>query len=378
MGKTKKLKKVVSVAEAVAQYEKTMPRYQEFTLKLRNLIEDIIRRHDIAYDMIESRTKEVANFKSKIERPGKSYSDPINDITDLAGIRVVLFYPEDVDKVCDIINQEFIIDRKNSIDKRNLLKPHEIGYLSVHYVVALSPTRKSLLEWSAFENLRAEIQIRTVLQHAWASISRALDYTREREVPSELRRRLFLLSGLLEIADQEFSSIRKKQQILTRKVSKKLKAGETNIELNSNTLAQYFKKSQVIDQIYNEALKLGFVDSDQPIGPASIIPYCQVLGINTIGDLERLLMIIQRAASDYLKQQYDAAIQEAEKNAQWSPYILEWLVNPTFIIILLLIGIGKEAITLELLQQNDFDAGVALRLLSVARNYDWGMDLMGG
>jgi ppGpp synthetase/RelA/SpoT-type nucleotidyltranferase len=97
-----------------------------------------------------------------------------------------------------MIEEEFTIDKDNSLDKRKELRSNEFGYLSVHYVVSLSPARAALGEYKNYASLRAEIQVRTVLQHAWAAVDHRLRYKSETDAPEHLRRRLFLLSGLLK------------------------------------------------------------------------------------------------------------------------------------------------------------------------------------
>ena len=63
-------------------------------------------------------------------------------------------------------------------------------------------------EWKKFSGIKFEIQIRTVLQHAWSAISHKLEYKTVNDVPKKMRRQLFRISALLEIGDQEFSSLR--------------------------------------------------------------------------------------------------------------------------------------------------------------------------
>jgi trimethylamine:corrinoid methyltransferase-like protein len=55
--------------------------------------------------------------------------------------------------------------------------------------------------------MHAEVHVRTVLQHAWAAISHSLQYKKEDDVPAALRRRLNRLAALLELADQEFTTL---------------------------------------------------------------------------------------------------------------------------------------------------------------------------
>jgi ppGpp synthetase/RelA/SpoT-type nucleotidyltranferase len=194
-------------------YQEKLTFYEGFAHKLRELVTELIHKQDIEVAHIEARTKSVESFVEKIGREGKDYSNPLNEITDLVGIRVITYYREDIDKIGKIIREEFDIDWENSVDPSQVLEPDTFGYLSIHYVVSLLETRSELPEWEGYRNLKAEIQVRTVLQHAWAEIEHTLLYKTPQEIPNDLRRQLFRLSALLELADEQFSAI---QQIIKR------------------------------------------------------------------------------------------------------------------------------------------------------------------
>lgn len=85
------------------------------------------------------------------------------------------------------------------------MEPDRFGYCSVHYVVEMSQKRLNLYEHQAYEGLKCEIQIRSVLQHAWAEIEHDLGYKSEIAIPKRIRRNFSRLAGLLEIADKEIS-----------------------------------------------------------------------------------------------------------------------------------------------------------------------------
>jgi ppGpp synthetase/RelA/SpoT-type nucleotidyltranferase len=97
---------------------------------------------------------------------------------------------------------------ENTIDKRKTLSPNVFGYLSVHYVVSFDKNRLKKKAFADYKDIRFEIQIRSILQHAWAEIEHDLGYKSEIEVPDEIRRKFSRLAGLLEIADSEFISLR--------------------------------------------------------------------------------------------------------------------------------------------------------------------------
>jgi putative GTP pyrophosphokinase len=138
-------------------YNKKFNMYDEYTKKLRNLVDELLQKYNIESSQIKSRTKELDSFMEKIQRGDKSYENPLEEVTDLVGIRIITYYNEDVDKIGDMIAEEFDIDWENSINKAQALDPDKFGYLSVHYVVSLSQKRKNLTEWKTFANIKAEI-----------------------------------------------------------------------------------------------------------------------------------------------------------------------------------------------------------------------------
>lgn len=137
-------------------------------------------------------------------RRHESYSS-LEDVTDKVGVRVVTRYSSDVDHVCAVLTSEF--DVLEDVDHR-VASVETFGYSSRHLVLILGPTRKGLPEWRQYGDLRAEVQVRSILQHAWASISHGLDYKSDKEVPSEVRRKLFRVAALLETGDDLFDSFR--------------------------------------------------------------------------------------------------------------------------------------------------------------------------
>jgi ppGpp synthetase/RelA/SpoT-type nucleotidyltranferase len=165
------------------------------------------------FAIVQTRPKSVSSFAEKILRKG--YINPIIQTTDLAGARVITETQRQVGQVCEFIKRNFIIDPAESIDHRERLKADEFGYLSVHYIV--SPEKKVFQDlvsrklisveddfWPALANKKAEIQIRTLLQHAFANISHDRVYKCSFLVPDLLKRDLARVSALLEQADSNF------------------------------------------------------------------------------------------------------------------------------------------------------------------------------
>ncbi len=116
---------------------------------------------------------------------------------------------------------------------------NKVGYLSIHYIIKLKENRSSLSEYKDYKDLVAEIQVRTLLQHAWAEIEHDKNYKFKGVLPNDIKRRFYLIAGVLEMMDNEFDSLSQKIDEYSRETDKKLKEGKYNIEIDSNSLEQY-------------------------------------------------------------------------------------------------------------------------------------------
>src|SRR5262245_45597998 len=82
-------KKVDSIAR---EYETRRPTFELFTRRLQALLETLLADGNIRVHAIESRTKGVVEFREKVGRPGKRYLNPVTEITDLTGLRIITYY----------------------------------------------------------------------------------------------------------------------------------------------------------------------------------------------------------------------------------------------------------------------------------------------
>ena len=135
-------------------------------------------------------------------------------ITDLIGVRVTCFYESDVDLLVKLLHENFKI--AGITDKRALMEAERdtFGYKGVHLDARLSDKRRSLPEYHGIAPFAFEIQVRTIIQHAWSEIDHAISY--KKSIPTELDRRIRTLAALFELADKEFLAIRLDSQELQK------------------------------------------------------------------------------------------------------------------------------------------------------------------
>lgn len=200
-------------------YRKNRFIYNEFTNEMQELVTTLLIEKNIRVHSVVSRIKEETSLTNKIDKNLKKYTN-IEDITDLCGIRIITYFEDDVDQIADIIQKTLVIDPINSVDKRKFLAANQFGYLSLHFVASLTTKQLQLPRNKKFVNCKIEIQIRSILQHAWAEIEHDLEYKSQTTISYDVRRRFSRLAGLLEIADIEFKKLRDDLQPSRLPVSK--------------------------------------------------------------------------------------------------------------------------------------------------------------
>lgn len=179
------------------------PRYEKLSEEIAYILKKEFQVMGIEFADITFRAKTVDSFCEKIIR--KHYEKPLQQITDFAGVRLVYLYLADRSKIEDIIEKEFIVVEK--FDKIEKADPAHFGYGALHYLVKLGNTFSGA-RYDDLNDLVCEIQVRTILQDAWAMVAHHLTYKQESDVPKELRRKLNALSGLFETADDQFDRLK--------------------------------------------------------------------------------------------------------------------------------------------------------------------------
>ena len=108
---------------------------------------------------------------------------------DIVGIRIVVHFRADVERVERLIEQQLHVDHAGRVVPRTALTPRRSGtHRRWYFVVRPNQDRYDLPEWVEHTGRQAEIQVRTLLDHTWAAIDHRLRYKREEQIPPEIRR----------------------------------------------------------------------------------------------------------------------------------------------------------------------------------------------
>lgn len=271
------------------EYDSKKHIYEIMLTSSQRLIGDLLTAADIRVHSISGRVKGRDSLSEKLARKRKSYNE-LKEVTDLVGLRVVTYFEDDVDKVAELIKNEFTLVQEHCIDKRMALEPDRFGYLSLHYVCGLTEDRKRLRENGIFQSEIFEIQIRSLLQHAWAEIEHDLGYKREFSIPNEIKRQLFRVAGLLEIADRDFREVRDRSKAYGERVAERISRNETTrIELNSVSYKAFVVSSLLVRELDDFASQFSGLPPSPDEDIDVTVGCLRFVGIQTIDELQRAL-----------------------------------------------------------------------------------------
>lgn len=258
-------------------------------VRLGDVVSTLLKQHlekaGIDTLAVEHRIKTESSLAGKLERKGDKYSR-LGDLTDILGARIICFFSDEVDKAGKLVEELFLIDRENSVDKRALIRADSFGYLSLHYICSL-PAGQGYPEELCGK--RFEIQIRTTLQHTWACIEHDLGYKSDFGIPRMAVRRCARLAGLLELADDEFVRVRNDARAYTEGIRQKIIRDEAgDVLIDSVSLREYIAGSRSMREFLRELAAICGAEIRE-ISPENYIRQLRWLGKRTLGDMELLL-----------------------------------------------------------------------------------------
>ena len=270
---------------AVDTYAARLPELEAATELFVQLVTDLLDDAGINYLSVSGRTKSVASFAGKAQRlvGGEPlYPDPLSGITDQIGLRVITYIHGDVAAVADVLSEELAV-----LDDRDMgeetAREGRFGYSSRHLLVAVDASRTVPAAYESLRRRSASVQVRTVLQHAWAEFEHDIRY--KGSVPEEhapdLNRRFTLAAGLLELADREFTAIRDRLQAT---MPAKRPVPDEDPRISAQDLATF---------LAGRFTDAGWSRTDHSSWVSGLLPE---LGITSIDELESAIADVDSAA----------------------------------------------------------------------------------
>lgn len=267
------------IEEAVEWYSENVCVYAELANRVESIIKEVLKQQKVNYHTITHRAKSIERYKEKASK--EKYKDPRSEIMDMAGVRIITYIDSDAMKVAEIVKSLFKIIPEHSVDKTQELGIDRVGYRSIHCVCTLGKDRLALQEYKNFSGLYFEIQIRTILQHAWAEFEHERNYKFKGVLPDKLKRRLAVVAGNLELLDWTFESIADSVNEYTLQVRKKTAEQDLSPKITSASLNVYLGtkleavvKKGLIPRLYNDS---------------KIISELCIMGITTLKELDKAI-----------------------------------------------------------------------------------------
>ena len=269
------------------EYREKQPLFEAVRTVVVDSLQRCLDDNNIIVSGISSRIKTEQSLTGKLELKGHKYRT-LDDITDILGVRIITYFSDEVDVISALVEKMFDIDWENSVDKRKVMEIDRFGYMSLHYICRIPPQLHQDPAMPELNQLRFELQMRSTLQHVWANMYHDMGYKSDVEIPAEYQRSMSRLAGILELADEQFSHIRKEITDYRRNVQSLVASGNFDeVPLNGDTFRSLLELNpfkRLVDKI--AAINQAEVYED------SLMPYFNVLrllGMKTIGDIMRML-----------------------------------------------------------------------------------------
>jgi putative GTP pyrophosphokinase len=269
------------VDEAVEWYRRNYSVYDSLAKIVDSLVHKILDQEGINYHDITNRPKTIDRYREKALK--EKYKDPRSEIMDMAGVRIITYLDSDAKKVEEIIKSNFEVIPEYSKDKSDELGPDRFGYNSIHCICTLGKERFALSEYKKYNDLKFEIQIRTILQHAWAEFEHDKNYKFKGVLPEDMVRRLAMVAGNLELLDWVFESISKDIDEYTHEVEKKTEKGDLNTLITSTSLKVY------LTQNFSKLLESGLRPNRDEDDDIKMVTELSAMGIDNLEQLNKII-----------------------------------------------------------------------------------------
>jgi ppGpp synthetase/RelA/SpoT-type nucleotidyltranferase len=243
-----------------------LPLLRDLETEARYILQTKLKTAGVVIHEITSRVKDVDSLREKLSRlSSEDKTATLDDVLDQVGLRVIYLFLSDIPSVCALLRESF-----NVIHEDNKIEDSEVssfGYMSAHFIAQI-PEYYRGSRYDKIKDTCFEIQVRTIAMHAWASVSHHLMYKTPIDVPKELKRDFFALSGLFYVADTHFEMLIKSKAETQKRIGSLLTKGEAmSGEINLDSLTEYLRRklpdrrhaeSESISELVSELSNAGY------------------------------------------------------------------------------------------------------------------------
>ncbi|WP_110885605.1 GTP pyrophosphokinase [Deinococcus yavapaiensis] len=301
----------------LAAYRERLGQYEALKAEAIAVLSMLLAGAGLNIHHVTGRVKKYSSLAEKIHRKPGRYTS-VEDVTDIVAVRVITYFQSDVNVVARELERAFVIDWDKSVNKSQLHDPDRFGYMGVHYVVRFPPELLARPELAPFANIGFEVQIRSILQHAWAEIEHDLGYKSTEAVPRDIRRRFYRLAGLFEMADEEFMAIRALKESYARTLPTRLAANPDDVFLDAQSVRHLVMEGVVADFDERIAYDLGVKVDRRVPDDERLLRLTAALGRVGVKTAGQLLRELERREREVLR--FAAALMPLVPEA-WSPAV---------------------------------------------------------
>jgi putative GTP pyrophosphokinase len=261
------------------EFKRRQNAYEQLASEVEFSLAALAEDKSIKFHSATSRVKALESIAKKAK--DKELGDPLSEVDDVVGIRMVVLFLSDLPRLDALIHDSFAVE--SSDNKIESGDPASFGYMSVHYLATLGD-EYSGPRYDRVKSLRFEIQTRTVVMDAWANVSHYLDYKGDSTIPEELRKDFHALSGLFYVADKHFEIFAGASKQSQEKAEEELESGSLDdVEINLDTLEAFLARK--------------YPDREQSdrASIANLIDYVAGRGYTRLGELEKDLDDVEDA-----------------------------------------------------------------------------------
>ncbi|MDR0681150.1 MAG: RelA/SpoT domain-containing protein [Dysgonamonadaceae bacterium] len=199
---------MIDIQSICNKWTKEEPNYKELGRIVVDFLKDKLTKFEMLPE-ITCRTKELFSIIKKIKKKQKdkekTYS--FESLTDKLGVRIICPFLSDLDIVDTFITENFQVHKIEK--KKDKIDFDKLDYQSNHYDVSIKYSISEFAAFSQFQNMIFEIQVRTLNQHTWANSAHILFYKQDIDMPDDVKRKIYRLLSIYEIADEEFALVNK-------------------------------------------------------------------------------------------------------------------------------------------------------------------------
>ncbi|WP_394919516.1 GTP pyrophosphokinase family protein [uncultured Robinsoniella sp.] len=220
----------------------------ELTVKFEHLIREHRARGKYSpIEQVMGRVKAISSILEKAQKKKIALSEIEEKLDDIAGVRIICQFVEDIEKVVEIIRNRTDMSVKSEKDYIKNMKSS--GYRSYHMIVYYE-----VQTLAGSKRIQVEIQIRTLAMNFWSTIEHSLQYKYKRNIPEHIRMKLSKAADAIIVLDNEMSSVR--SEIMDAQNSFQIQANLVSDILNNIQNLYHLANKREIIKIQDEFYRI--------------------------------------------------------------------------------------------------------------------------